>query len=220
MEKLIDIFRDLIIPGFGETLYMVFFSTIFAVILGLPTGVLLLITEEGHILPAKKLNYILSTIVNMFRSLPFIILIIVLFPLSRLLLGTAIGSTAAIVPLSIAAAPFVARVVESSLREVPWGMIEAAKSMGATNWQIIWRVLLPESVSSLVSGLTLTIINILGYTAMAGAIGGGGVGDLAIRYGFQRFRTDILWITVVILIILVQCIQSLGNLVAAKLDKR
>ena len=212
--------NSLIIPGFMETLYMVFFSTVFAVLLGLPIGVLLLITEENHILPMKSLNLVLSSLVNIFRSLPFIILIIILFPLSRLIVDTAIGSTAAIVPLSIAAAPFVARVAESALREVPWGMIEAAKSMGANNWQIIWRVLLPESVSALVLGLTLTVINILGYTAMAGAVGAGGIGDVAIRYGYQRFRDDVLWITVIVLILMVQAIQSLGNFIAGKLDKR
>lgn len=220
MDYYVELMRELIIPGFLDTLYMVFFSTIFAVLMGLPLGVILLITADDHILPNKIINNLISSIVNIFRSLPFIILIIILFPLSRLILNTAIGSTAAIVPLSIAAAPFVARVVESALKEVPWGMIEAAKSMGATNWQIIWKVLLPESISALVLGLTLTVINILGYTAMAGAIGAGGVGDLAIRYGFQRFRTDVLWITVVILILLVQIIQGLGNLIAAKLDKR
>ncbi|RRD94862.1 ABC transporter permease [Clostridiales bacterium COT073_COT-073] len=211
---------DLILPAFGETLYMVFFSTLFSVILGLPIGVLLLITEEKHILPAKTLNSVLSSIVNILRSLPFIILIIILFPLSRIIFGTTIGSTAAIVPLSIAAAPFVARVAESALKEVPWGMIEAAKSMGANNWQIIWRVLLPEAVSALILGLTLTIINILGYSAMAGAIGAGGIGDVAIRYGFQRFQEDMLLATVIILIVMVQLIQSCGNYVANKLDKR
>ena len=212
--------NSLIIPGFMETLYMVFFSTVFAVLLGLPIGVLLLITEENHILPMKSLNLVLSSLVNIFRSLPFIILIIILFPLSRLIVDTAIGSTAAIVPLSIAAAPFVARVAESALRDVPWGMIEAANSMGANNWHIIWRVLLPESVSALVLGLTLTVINILGYTAMAGAVGAGGIGDVAIRYGYQRFRDDVLWITVIVLILMVQAIQSLGNFIAGKLDKR
>ncbi len=220
MEGIGEAIRNLILPGFAETIYMVFFSTLFAVLLGLPMGILLLITEENHILPAKTLNMLLSSAVNIFRSLPFIILIIMLFPLSRLIFKTAIGSTAAIVPLSIAAAPFVARVSESALREVPWGMIEAAKAMGATNWQIIWRVLLPESVSALVLGLTLTIINILGYTAMAGAVGAGGIGDVAIRYGYQRFQEEVLWITVIVLILMVQGIQSLGNLIAAKLDKR
>lgn len=215
-----DLHLDLILPALADTLYMVFFSTLFAVIMGLPVGVLLLITEDKHILPAKTLNSILSSVVNILRSLPFIILIIILFPLSRIIFKTSIGATAAIVPLSIAAAPFVARIVESALKEVPWGMIEAAKSMGANNWQIICRVLLPESISALVLGLTLTIVNILGYSAMAGAIGAGGIGDVAIRYGFQRFQEDVLWITVVLLIILVQIIQSLGNWLANKLDKR
>lgn len=211
---------NLILPSLFETTYMVFFSTVFSVILGLPLGVILVVTQKGHIWEHKKLNGFLGYIINIMRSLPFIILIITIFPLSRLIVGTAIGSTAAIVPLSIAATPFVARIVQSSLKEVSWGIIEASLSMGATNIQIIFKVLIPEAMPSLILGLTLTIINLLGYSAMAGAIGGGGLGDLAIRYGYQRFKTDVLIATIIILIIFVQIIQSSGNFAAKKIDKR
>ncbi len=209
----------LISGPFVQTIQMVFFSTIFSVILGLPIGVLLQITsseENGGILPRPILNSVLSRIVNVLRSFPFIILMIVIMPLSRLIIGTAIGTKATIIPLSIAAAPFVARVIESALKEVDPGVVQAAKAMGSTNWQIIWKVLLPEAMPSLISGITLTIINLIGYSAMAGAIGGGGLGDLAIRYGYQRFRTDIMIITVVIIILLVEIIQLIGNKLAAR----
>lgn len=209
----------LISGPFVQTIEMVFFSTIFSVILGLPIGVLLHVTsseESGGIIPKPILNNVLSRIVNILRSFPFIILMIVIMPLSRLIIGTAIGTKATIIPLSIAAAPFVARVVESALKEVDTGVIQAAKAMGSTNWQIIYKVLIPEAMPSLISGLTLTIINLIGYSAMAGAIGGGGLGDLAIRYGYQRFRTDIMIITVVIIILLVEIIQLIGNKIAAK----
>lgn len=211
---------DLVLPSLWETLYMVFFSTLFAIILGLPLGIILVITDKGHIWEKPKLNRTLGLIINMARSLPFIILIIAIFPLSRLIIGTTIGPTAAIVPLSIAAAPFVARIIESSLKEVSWGIIEASISVGATIPQIIFKVMLPEAMPSLVLGITLTIINILGYSAMAGAIGGGGLGDLAIRYGYQRFQTDVLIAAIIILIVLVQIIQSIGNMISRKLDKR
>ena len=214
----------LISGPFVQTIEMVFFSTIFSVILGLPVGVLLYVTsneENGGIIPKPILNNILSRIVNILRSFPFIILMIVIMPLSRLIIGTAIGTKATIIPLSIAAAPFVARVVETALKEVDTGVIQAAKAMGSTNWQIIYKVLIPEALPSLISGLTLTIINLIGYSAMAGAIGGGGLGDLAIRYGYQRFRTDIMIITVVIIILLVEIIQLIGNRIAARvLSKR
>lgn len=203
-----------------ETIYMVFFSTLFSVIIGLPVGVILVITDKGHIMENLKVNKVLGTIVNIMRSVPFIILIIAIFPLSRLIVGTTIGSTAAIVPLSIAASPFAARVIESSLKEVDWGIIEASVSMGATIWQIIFKVMLHEAMPSLILGITLTIINIIGYSAMAGAIGGGGLGDLAIRYGYQRFQTDVLVATIIILVILVEIIQYAGNKLSNKFDKR
>lgn len=210
----------LIGPSLFETLYMVFFSTLFSIILGAPIGVILVITEKGHIWEKPPLNKILSTIVNIMRSLPFIILIITLFPLSRLIVGTAIGSTAAIVPLSIAAAPFAARVIESSLKEISWGLIEASLSLGASVKQIIFKVLIKEAMPSLVLGITIVTINIIGYSAMAGAIGGGGLGDLAIRYGYLRFKTDILIITIIILIILVELIQNTGRIISSRINRK
>lgn len=211
---------ELLIPSLGETLYMVFFSTLFSVIIGTVLGIILVITDKGHILERPTVNRILGSIINVMRSIPFIILIVAIFPLSRFIVGTTIGSTAAIVPLSIAAAPFVARVVESSLKEVSFGIIEASISVGATVPQIIFNVMLPEALPSLILGLTLTIINIIGYSAMAGAIGGGGLGDLAIRYGYQRFQTDVLVATIIVLVVMVEIIQLAGNLLAAKFDKR
>lgn len=211
---------NLMLPSFIETLYMVSLSTVFAILLGLPLGIILVITDRGHIYPKPKLNKILGFIINIMRSLPFIILIIAIFPLSRLIVGTTIGSTASIVPLSIAAAPFVARIIESSLREVNWGVIEASISAGATIPQIIWRVMIPEAMPSLILGVTLTIINIIGYSAMAGAIGGGGLGDLAIRYGYQRFETDVLIATIIVLIVLVEIVQTIGNFLTRIVDKR
>lgn len=207
-------------PSLLESLYMVFFSTLFSLVLGTPLGIVLVITEKGHIWEKPGLNKVLGTIVNITRSLPFIILIIILFPLSRLIVGTSIGSTAAIVPLSIAAAPFAARIIESSLREVSWGVIEASLSLGASVPQIVFKVLLKEAMPSLVLGITNITINILGYSAMAGAIGGGGLGDLAIRYGYQRYETDILIITIIVLIILVEVIQSTGNIVVKRISKK
>lgn len=211
---------ELMLPSLLETLYMVFLSTFFSIVIGLPLGIILVITDKGHIWEQLRLNKILGFIVNIMRSLPFIILIIALFPLARLIVGTTIGSTAAIVPLSIAAAPFVARVIESSLRDVSWGVIEASISIGATIPQIIFKVLIPEALPSLILGVTLTIINIIGYSAMAGAIGGGGLGDLAIRYGYQRFETDVLIATIIVLVILVELVQNIGNLLVKKIDKR
>lgn len=203
-----------------ETLYMVGVSTFFTMLLGLPLGVLLVITDAGQILAAPRLNKVLGAIVNVGRSLPFIILLVAVIPLTRLLAGTSIGSTAAIVPLTIAAIPFFARVVETALREVDRGLVEAAHSMGCTSWQIIAKVLIPEALPSLVLGLTITIIGLLGYSAMAGAVGGGGLGDLAIRYGYQRFNTQVMIATVVLLILLVQGIQMLGDRAARRIAKR
>ena len=201
-----------------QTLAMVFSSTLFSLILGFPLGILLCVTDPvSGIMPKPVLNQVLSRIVNILRSFPFIILMILLFPLSRIIVGTSIGTTATIVPLSIAAAPFVARIIETSLKEVDPGVIQAAKAMGSTNMQIIVKVLVPEVLPSLVSGITLTIINLIGYSAMAGAIGGGGLGDLAIRYGYQRFRTDIMIAAVVVILILVEVIQFIGTKISSKL---
>ncbi|HPZ16521.1 MAG TPA: methionine ABC transporter permease [Sphaerochaeta sp.] len=214
---------NLILTSTLQSLSMVFFSTLFSLILGLPVGIMLTVTspeDQGGIIPMPILNNILSRIVNVLRSFPFIILMILLFPLSRLLIGTSIGTTAAIVPLSIAAAPFVARVIETALKEVDPGVVQAARAMGSTNFQIIRKVLIPEALPSLVSGVTLTIINLIGYSAMAGAIGGGGLGDLAIRYGYQRFRGDIMLVAVVIILVLVEIIQVVGNRISARLIAR
>lgn len=206
-----------------QTLIMVFFSTVFSMLLGLPVGVFLCVSlpeDQGGIKPMKVLNQVLGRIVNVLRSFPFLILMIVLFPLSRLILGKSIGTAATIVPLSIAAAPFVARVIESALKEVDPGVIQAAKAMGSTNKQIVFKVLLPEAMPSLVSGVTLTIINLIGYSAMAGTIGGGGLGDLAIRYGFQRWRTDVLLAAVVVILVMVEIIQVIGNKISADLMEK
>ncbi|WP_341408914.1 methionine ABC transporter permease [Caloramator mitchellensis] len=211
---------ELVFSSFLETIYMVLLSTVFSLILGLPIGIILVLTQKNGLVENIQLNRWLNSIINTTRSIPFIILIIVLFPLSRIVVGTSIGSTAAIVPLSIAASPFVARVIESSLNEIDKRVIEAAISLGATIPQIIFKVMLKEALPSLILGITLTIINILGYSAMAGAIGGGGLGDLAIRYGYQRFRTDVLIITILILILFVELIQRTGNFLARKFDKR
>lgn len=201
-----------------ETLAMVGFSTVFSLILGLPLGILLCVTDgETGIMKKPVLNQVLTRIVNVLRSFPFMILMILLFPLSRKIVGTSIGTTATIVPLSIAAAPFVARIIETALKEVDPGGVQAARAMGSTNMQIIWKVLLPEAMPSLVSGITLTIINLIGYSAMAGAIGGGGLGDLAIRYGYQRFRTDIMAVSVIVILVLVEVIQVIGTKISSKL---
>ena len=203
-----------------QTIEMVFWSTVFSLIMGLPLGVLLHVTdkeEQGGIIPKPVLNEILSRIVNILRSFPFLILMIILMPVARFILGTTIGTRASVVSLSIAAAPFVARVIETSLKEVDPGVIQAAKAMGSTNWQIIVKVMLPEALPSLVSGVTLTIINLIGYSAMAGTIGGGGLGDLAIRYGYQRFRSDVMLAAVIVIIVLVELVQFVGNRISSRL---
>lgn len=203
-----------------DTLFMVGISTVFTIVLGLPLGVLLVITDREGLTPAPAFNQIVGAVVNAARSLPFIILLVVVIPFTRLLVGTSIGATAAIVPLALAAIPFFARVAETALREVDRGLVEAALSMGCNPWQIITKVLIPESLPSIVLGVTITIISLIGYSAMAGAIGGGGLGDLAIRFGYQRFETDVMIATVVLLIVIVQGIQILGNSIARRVSKR
>ena len=203
-----------------ETLIMVFFSTLFSVIIGFPLGVLLFVTGPTGIMPKKVLNLVLSRIVDVLRSFPFVILMIVLLPMTRAILGKAIGTAATIIPLSIAAAPFVARVIETSLIEIDPGVITAARAMGSTNWQIITKVLVPEVLPSVVSGITLTIINLISYSAMAGTLGGGGLGDLAIRYGYQRFRTDVMISSVIVIIIMVAVIQFAGTRLSERIIKR
>lgn len=194
-----------------ETLIMTFFSALFALILGFPLGILLNITNRFGITPKPVFNIVLSRVIDVLRSFPFVILMIVLLPFTRLVLGSAIGTAPTIVPLAIAATPFVARITETALNEVDPGMVQAAKSMGSTNWQIIYKVLVPEAMPSVVSGITLTIITLISYSAMAGTLGGGGLGDLAIRYGYQRFRTGIMVASVIVIIILVALIQFAGT---------
>ncbi|BEU88320.1 ABC transporter permease [Selenomonas sp. TAMA-11512] len=211
---------SLLTKALGETVYMVVVSMAVATAIGIPLGVLLFTTSKGQFLETALVNRSLGGIVNIIRSVPFIILMVAIIPFTRLIVGSSIGTTAAMVPLVLASVPFIARQVETSLKEVPYGLIEAALSMGATPAQIITRVLLPESMPSIVSQLTTVIIALVGESAMAGAIGGGGLGDLAIRYGYQRFRPDIMLATVIILIVLVQIVQFSGNLLAMKLNKK
>ena len=210
----------LLSKALGETIYMVVVSMVIATAIGVPLGVLLHTTAKGQILENVIINQTVGSVVNAVRSIPFIILMVAIIPLTRLLVGSAIGTTAAIVPLVIASIPFIGRQVETSLKEVPAGLVEAAQSMGATPLQIISKVLIPEAMPSIVSQLTTVIIALVGESAMAGAIGGGGLGDLAIRYGYQRFRPEVMLATVVVLIVLVQLVQLIGNIIAKKLDKR
>lgn len=216
MDNLIS----LLLPSLWETIVMIALSTVFSLALGFPLGILLVITEKGGIWEKPALNSILSGIINIFRSFPFIILMIFVMPLTKIIVGKSIGTLATVVPLSIAAAPFVARIIEGALKEVDTGIIEAASSMGASTFEIISKVLIPEAMPSLVLGITLTIINLIGYSAMAGAIGGGGLGDLAIRYGYHRFQPDVMIASVILIIILVQVIQFIGNKLALIIDKR
>ncbi len=217
----IDAILKLVGSATLQTFEMVIFSTIFSIILGFPLGVWLCVTDPATgITPRPVLNQVLTRIVNILRSFPFIILMILLFPLSRLVLHTAIGTKATIIPLSIAAAPFVARIIESALNEVDPGVTQAARAMGSTNMQIICKVLIPEAMPSIVSGITLTVINLIGYSAMAGAIGGGGLGDLAIRYGYQRFKTEVLIVAVIVILVLVEVIQVAGSKIASNLLKK
>ena len=210
---------DIILKAFNETVFMTFYSTIFSVILGFILAVILTISAEDGLRPNKIIYKVLDVIINILRSFPFIILMVFIIPLTRAIVGTSIGKEAAIVPLTFAAAPFVARIIESSLREVDKGVIEAAKSFGASDLHIIFKVMLKEAVPSIVSGLTLTIISIIGYSAMAGTVGGGGLGYLAVSYGYQRFQKDVMIVTVIILIIRVQALQMLGNYLYKKLNK-
>ena len=213
-------FVQIIAGSLGETLYMVGVSCALAVVFGLPIGVILVTTERKGILENPGVNQVFGVVVNIGRSIPFVILMVAIMPFTRLLTGTSIGTTAAIVPLTVAAIPFVARMVETSLREVDQGVIEAAQAMGSSPWEIISKVLIPEAMPSLISGVTITAINLIGYSTMAGAIGGGGLGDLAVRYGYQRFRGDVMFATVVILVLLVQGVQMFGGTLARRVEKR
>lgn len=211
---------DLLWKGLLETLYMVFWSSLFALVLGMTLGVTLVVTEKGGILEAPRLHKVISTLINSVRSLPFIILIVLLLPLSRWVVGTTLGPTAAIVSLSIGAAPFLGRIIENTLKEVNPGKVEAAKSIGAPPFTIIFHVLIPEALPALVRGITIGIIGITEFTAVAGAIGAGGLGSLAIRFGYQRFREDVLFATVILIILLVQLIQWGGDFIAGQISKK
>ncbi|MDR2006945.1 MAG: ABC transporter permease [Acidaminococcales bacterium] len=202
-----------------ETFYMVTVSSLVSFALGMPLGVLLTITGKGHIKENPKVNQGVGAVINAIRSTPFIILMVAIVPFTRWVVGSSIGTTAAIVPLTVSATPFVARIVESSLKEVPHGVVEAALSMGSTPLEVIYKVLLPEALSGIILGLTLTVVSLIGYSAMAGVIGGGGLGDLAIRYGYQRFEEKVMIATVVILIFIVQLVQSSGDFLSRKTDK-
>jgi len=203
-----------------DTLIMVALSGLFGTLFGLPLGIFLATSRANELFPAPVANRIAGVIVNATRSTPFIILVVAIVPLTRLIAGTSIGTRAAVVPLTIAAIPFIARIIEAAIREVDQGLVEAARAFGASPLQIVRKVLIPEAMPSIVLGLTLTVVSLLGYSAMVGAVGGGGLGDLGIRYGYQRFMPDVMAIVVAVLILLVQGVQSLGETIARRLDKR
>lgn len=211
---------NLLIQGIGETLQMTVISTIASMIIGIPLGVILVVTSKGHILENKFINGLLGAIVNAGRSIPFIILMVAIIPFTRMVVGTSIGTTAACVPLTLSAIPFLARLVETSIKEVNYGVIEAAQTMGASPFQIIRKVLLPESKSNIVDNVTVLVVNLISYSAMAGAIGGGGLGDIAIRYGYQRFQADVMIATIIILIIMVQVCQMIGDTISHRLNHK
>ena len=203
-----------------ETLYMVAVSTVVSYAIGLPLGLLLVVSDKNGIRPIPVLNTVLGVIVNILRSIPFLILGVMISPLTRTITGSSIGTAAMIVPLTVAAAPYVARMVESSIKEVPFGVIEAAQSMGASPWQIVWKVLVPEAKPSLMVGAAISVVTILGYSAMSGFIGGGGLGTVAVNYGYNRYNFEIMLIAVVIIVVVVQLFQEIGLRLAKKLDKR
>ena len=211
---------DMIITGIGQTLYMTILSTVVGYVFGLPLGVMLAVFDKDGLRPNKAVYKVLDVISNIIRSIPFLILLILIIPLTRLIVGQSYGSSATVVPLVVAAIPFIGRMVESSIKEVDAGVVEAARSMGASDLRIIVKVLLLESRTSLITGATIAIGTILGYSAMAGSVGGGGLGDIAIRYGYYRYQTDIMLVTIVILVLLVQIMQWIGMLLSKKLDRR
>ncbi|WP_108259445.1 methionine ABC transporter permease [Mangrovicoccus ximenensis] len=211
---------NMLLEATGQTLYMVAVATVIGAVAGLPIGVFLACSRKGELLSAPAVNKVLGILVNATRSVPFIILVVAIIPFTRMVAGTSIGTTAAIVPLTIAAIPFIARLIENAIREVDSGLIEAARAMGATPLQIIRKVLIPEALPGITLGLTLAVVSLIGYSAMVGAVGGEGLGDLGIRYGYQRFMPDVMAAVVVILIVLVQAAQSLGEWIARRVDKR
>ena len=220
VSNFISQYGALFAQGTVDTLVMTLASTLFAYIIGVPLGVLLVITAKDGLKPQRALNTVLGWVVNVGRSIPFIILLVAIIPFTRVVVGTSLGVPGAIVPLTVAAIPFVGRMVEQSLAEVDGGLVEAAQSFGANTWQIVCKVMLRESLPSLVRGASITVITLFGYTAMAGAVGAGGIGDIAIRYGYQRYLGDVMIVSIVLCIVLVQVFQSIGDLVARVVDKR
>lgn len=214
------VITNLLLKSLAETLYMLSISALIAAAAGIPLGILLVVTEKNGILSCPIINKPLAFIVNVIRSIPFIILMVAIIPLTRLIAGTSIGTTAAIVPLTLAAIPYTARMVETSIREIPLGLIEAAESMGASPFQIIRKVLIPEALPSVIQNMTVVIVSLIGSSAMAGTIGGGGLGDLAIRYGYQRFQADVMITTIIVLVIIVQFMQFTGNLLSKRANKK
>lgn len=215
-----DTWKMILINGIGETLYMVLSASVIAYLIGIPVGVILVVADKGGLAPYPRLQMVLGTIVNLVRSVPFLILIMLAMPITRMITGTTLGSTAMIIPLTITAAPYIARVVESSIREVDPGVIEAAKSMGASNWQIIWKVILPEAKPSLLVGAGLAVTTLLGYSAMAAIVGAGGLGAYAINYGYYRGDSVMLWINTILLVIIFQIMQEVFLKLAKVVDKR
>lgn len=211
---------NMLVKGIWETIYMVFLSSALSYVIGIPLGIALVVTDKEGISPVPLFNKVLGLIINLLRSVPFIILLIMVLPITKFIVGKTIGSNATVVPLIIAASPYIGRMVESSLKEVDAGVIEVAKSMGASTWQIIVKVLLPEAKPSLLVGAAISVTTILGYSAMAGFTGGGGLGDIAIRYGYHRYQTDMMMVTVVLLVIIVQLIQEVAMRMSRKSDKR
>lgn len=211
---------NMLLLGIGETLFMVFASSLLAYIIGIPLGIILVVTDVDGIKPIPVLQKVLGLVINLLRSVPFIILLLVMLPVTRAIVGTTLGAKAIIPPLVAAAAPYIARMVESSFKEVDAGVIEAAQSMGATTWQIIWKVLLPEAKPSLLVGAAISITTILGYSAMAGFVGGGGLGSIAINYGYYRYETEMMFVTVIILVVIVQIIQETWMKLSKVSDKR
>lgn len=216
MQRIIEI----ITPATFETIYMVFTSTFISLLLGMPLAVILYLTRENGLSEKPGIYRFLDTVINILRSLPFIILILIVFPLSKFIVGKSIGTTASIVPLTVAATPFVARIIEGNLLEVDRGIIEASKAMGSSNAQIIFKVIIPEAMPQIISSITLTLINIIGYSAMAGILGGGGLGDVADRYGYKRNQKDMLWASLVVIVIIVQIVQFIGNKWSKSINKK
>lgn len=214
------VISSLLLKSLAETLYMLSISALIAAAVGVPLGILLVVTEKGNILSCSFINRPLAFIINMIRSIPFIILMVAIIPFTRMVAGTSIGTTAAIVPLTLAAIPYTARLVETSIREIPSGLIEAAESMGASPFQIITKVLIPEALPSIIENMTVVVVTLIGSSAMAGTIGGGGLGDLAIRYGYQRFQADVMIATIIVLIVIVQLIQFTGSTLSRKTNKK